>query len=35
MPLQHFLLYSMDQQIFKFKVNSGNNQELWGVNCDF
>ena len=25
----------MDQQFFKFKVNSGTNQELWGVNCDF
>ena len=25
----------MDQQIFKFKVNYGNNQELWGVNVDF
>ena len=23
------------QQIFKFKVNSGNNQELWGINDDF
>ena len=27
--------YSTDQQMFKFKVNSGNNQELWGVNIDF
>ena len=27
--------YSTEQQIFKFKVNSGNNQELWGVNIQF
>ena len=27
--------YSKDQKIFKFKVNSGNNQELWGVYIDF
>ena len=27
--------YSFKQQNFKFKVNSGNNQELWGVNADF
>ena len=27
--------YSTDQQIFKFKVYSGNNQELWGVNIEF
>ena len=25
----------MDQQIFKFKVNSGNIQDLWGVYIDF
>ena len=29
------ITYSAEQQIFKFKVNSGNNQELWGVNTDF
>ena len=29
------ITYSMDHQIFKFKVNSGNNQELWGVYVDF
>ena len=29
------ITYSVEQQIFKFKVNSGNNQELWGVNADF
>ena len=27
--------YSTDQQIFKFKFNSGSSQELWGVNTDF
>ena len=27
--------YSTDQQIFKFKVDSGSNQELWGVYIDF
>ena len=27
--------YSTDQQIFKFKVNSAHNQELWGVNIEF
>ena len=26
---------STEQQIFKFNVNSGNNQELWGVNIQF
>ena len=29
------IIYSFEQQIFEFKVNSGNNQELWGVNADF
>ena len=29
------ITYSTEQQIFKFKVNSGNNQELWGVNIQF
>ena len=29
------ITYSTDQQIFKFKVNSGFNPELWGVNTDF
>ena len=28
------ITYSTDQQVFKFKVNSGSNQELWGVNTD-
>ena len=27
--------YWTDQQIFKFKGNSGNNQALWGVNTYF
>ena len=27
--------YSTDQQIFKFKVNSGTDQEVWGVSIDF
>ena len=29
------ITYSTEQQISKFKINSGNNQELWGVNTDF
>ena len=29
------ITYSTDQQIFKFKVNTGINQELWGENTDF
>ena len=29
------ITYSLDQQIFKIKVNSGTKQELWGVHCDF
>ena len=29
------ITYSTDQQIFKFNLNSGNNQELWGVNIGF
>ena len=29
------ITYSTDQQLFKFKVNSRNNQELWGVNIEF
>ena len=29
------ITYSTEQQIFKFNVNSENNQELWGVNTDF
>ena len=33
--VEGLITYSTDQQIFKFKVNSGNNQELWGANTDF
>ena len=29
------ITYSTDQQIFKFKVNSGSSQEFRGVNTDF
>ena len=28
------ITYCIEQQIFKFKVDSVNNQELWGVNAD-
>ena len=33
--VEGLITYSTDQQILKSKVNSGNNQELWGVNTDF
>ena len=33
--VEGLITYSTEQQIFKFKVNSENNQELWGVNTDF
>ena len=33
--VERLITYSTDQQIFKFKVNSGSSQELWGVNTDF
>ena len=33
--VEGLITYSTEQQVFKFKVNSGNNQELWGVNTDF
>ena len=29
------ITYSTDQHIFKFKVNSGTDQEVWGVYIDF
>ena len=32
---EELITYSTDQQIFKFKVNSANNQELWGVDILF
>ena len=28
--VEGLITYSTEQQIFKFKFNSGNNQELWG-----
>ena len=33
--VEGLITYSIDQQIFKFKVNSRCSQELWGVNTDF
>ena len=33
--VEGLITYSMYQQIFKFKANSGTNLELWGVNIDF
>ena len=33
--VEGLITYSTEQQIFKFKDKSGNNQELWGVNTDF
>ena len=33
--VEGLITYSTDQQIFKFKVNSGNNQEVWEVNIEF
>ena len=33
--VEGFITYSTDQQIFKFKVNSGTDQEVWGVYIDF
>ena len=33
--VEGLIMYSTDQQISKFKVNSENNQELWGVNIEF
>ena len=33
--IEGLIPYSTDQQIFIFKVSSGNNQELWGVNIEF
>ena len=29
--VEGFITYSTDQQLFKFKVNSATNQEVWGV----
>ena len=33
--VEGLITYSTDQPIFKFKLNSGSSQELWGVNTDF
>ena len=33
--VEALITYSFEQQIFKFKVNFGNNQVLWEVNADF
>ena len=33
--VEGLITYSTEQQIFKLKVNSGNNQELLGVNIQF
>ena len=33
--VEGLITYSTDQQIVQVKVNSGNNQELWGVNIEF
>ena len=33
--VEGLIIYSTDQQIFKFKVNSGTDQEVWGVYIDF
>ena len=33
--VEGLISYSTDQQIFKFKVNSGTDQEVWGVYIDF
>ena len=33
--IEGLISYSTDQQLFKFKVNSGSSQELWGVNIEF
>ena len=33
--VEGLITYSIDQQIFIFKVSSGNNQELWRVNIQF
>ena len=33
--VEGLITYSTDQQIFKLKVNSGTDQEIWGVYIDF
>ena len=33
--VEGLIAYSTDQHIFKLKVNSGTDQEVWGVYIDF
>ena len=33
--VEGLITYPTEQEIFKFKVNSGNNPKLWGVNTNF
>ena len=33
--VEGLITYSTDQQIFKFKVKSGTDQEVWGVYIEF
>ena len=33
--VEGLITHSTNQQIFKFKVNSGTDQEVWGVYIDF
>ena len=33
--IEGLITFSTDQQIFKLKVNSGTDQEVWGVYIDF
>ena len=33
--VEGLISYSFEQQIVKFKLNSGSNQELWRVYVDF
>ena len=33
--VEGLITYSTDQQIFKLKVNSGTDQEVWGVYIDY
>ena len=33
--IEGLITYSTDQQTFKLKVNSGTDQEVWGVYIDF
>ena len=33
--VEGLITYSTDQQIFKLKVNSGTDHEVWGVHIDY